>query len=501
MQFLKRLFSFPKQLRKFFYPLIFLWSQYHPKKMWSLFLSCCYLRFRRNLFFGLGITLLIAVLDQYPLVKNFENIKMDWIMQLRQKLIPPIKDKAIPSLIWLDIDNDTYQAWGNPLFIPRDRLKNLIEIVVAAKAKLIIVDVDLSRKTPLDGLRTYLPQQLTQHPYDQALYNYLAQYGDSCEKNQSICPLIILTRYIITNEDKRWIYSSFLDEAVKKSIPYVQWASPLFFHSSDHVLRHWWLWQSACFNKQPTIIPSVELVAATLLQQGCITPRQAYETLNQNLLPFQPKQCGESFSKMPLISNAKLNFCGLSIQTKDKGFNQRIIYSLPWGENPNQPPRLTYFLQDQANQIVMSIFSAQRFAASPNPEALKGNIVVIGGSYAEGRDIYLTPLGDMPGALILINAIHSLLQYGELTALPLWSKLLIQMGFIILMSLAFTFFNSFGGMILSGGIIVFGLLPISIALFHYGIWINFALPLLSVQLFHMAFDFEQFRKKYTQKLV
>jgi len=50
--------------------------------------------------------------------------------------------------------------------------------------------------------------------------------------------------------------------------------------------------------------------------------------------------------------------------------------------------------------------------------------MVIGASFAESRDRHLTPLGEMPGTLVLINAIQSLYQHGELTAPPLWVKLL-----------------------------------------------------------------------------
>lgn len=53
-----------------------------------------------------------------------------------------------------------------------------------------------------------------------------------------------------------------------------------------------------------------------------------------------------------------------------------------------------------------------------DPSWLAGRVVGIGASFAESRDRHLTPLGEIPGALVLINAMQSLYRHGELTAPP-----------------------------------------------------------------------------------
>jgi hypothetical protein len=66
---------------------------------------------------------------------------------------------------------------------------------------------------------------------------------------------------------------------------------------------------------------------------------------------------------------------------------------------------------------------AHHVVAAPHhvsSEAVAGRIVIIGGSFADGRDIYGTPIGPMPGAFLLVNSVYSLLHARELRHLPEW---------------------------------------------------------------------------------
>ncbi len=110
---------------------------------------------------------------------------------------------------------------------------------------------------------------------------------------------------------------------------------------------------------------------------------------------------------------------------------------------------------------------AQPYAELPptaSLDALKNRIVVIGGSYGEGRDLHLTPLGEMPGALIIINAIHTLLEYGEIKPLSAGIKILTYLGLIVLMSFVLARFGYGLGSIILGLFVLFVLMPFSILL-------------------------------------
>ena len=56
-------------------------------------------------------------------------------------------------------------------------------------------------------------------------------------------------------------------------------------------------------------------------------------------------------------------------------------------------------------------------------------------------------------------------------------------------------FSSFWGLLLSGGFIVLLLLPASFVLFRYGVWLDFAIPLLAVQLYQMVVEFREAREQ------
>jgi hypothetical protein len=398
----------------------------------------------------------------------------------------------------LDIDDDTYQAWGEPLFTPRDRLKNLLEAAVKAQPRLIVVDIDVSQKMPLAGLEQLTPG-LSLHPHDQALQDYLHQYVKTCQASATqtnSCPPIIFARAFRETSDQLPLRPrpSFLEETLTHSAPYVQWASTLFSRSADYFVRRWWLWQPACNDKQqPQVVPSVQLLAAALMVNGISEKSQA--DLTKALQPFQPKDCQHALaSPIPLT----VQIGKLTVSAGLQSIRQRIIYSLPW--RPKQPSSegLRYTLHDQQGNTKLTVFSAKNFAISPpNPallETAKDQVVVIGGSYGEGRDIHATPLGEMPGMLILTNAIYSLLQHEELDSLAEWQKLLVEAILIAIMSFAFAYWDSFWAMLFSAIFILVVLLPASIALFRYGVWLDFAIPLLTVYLHNLAAEFEKLQE-------
>jgi hypothetical protein len=377
----------------------FVW-QHSPKELWLMIQpqqsqQDFRRRFMINILVGLGILLLVFLFRDSPFLKGIENEGIDTLMQIRQKIIPA--NPAIPAFVWLDIDDYTHQAWNAPMFTPRNRLLNLMNTAVNAEARLVIVDVDLSRETPMEGLEKYT-QGLAHHPYDQALSDFLGSYKTACS-HKSVCPVIILAKAFQSSAECPYCTrSTFLDDAVKKSAPYVQWASTLFFRDFyEHKVRHWWLWQSAYTDGQPTIIPSSQLLAAALIRNDISQPA-GFEKLLQH---FHLQDSFGTPTTHELPENIRVG--KLTVSTGQHGVKQRVMFSMPWLVD-NKPPRLPYYLNNQAEQPVITVLPAQPYAEiSPTAslESLKNSIVVIGGSYSEGRDTHLTPLGEMPGALII----------------------------------------------------------------------------------------------------
>jgi CHASE2 domain-containing sensor protein len=472
----------------------FAWHQ-SPKKLWQIIQPQphYYRRFIINMMVGFGIVLLLFIFQDKPFIAGIEDEGIDKLMQIRQKIIPSLANKEIPPFVFLDIDDNTHQKWGMPMLTPRDRLLNLIQTAVQAEARLIIVDINLSCAIPMNGLMECT--QLQRHQDDQALYDYFNNYAANCSlQSQKPCAPILLVRVFQSNSALSNIARpSFLDNAVEQSTPYVQWASVLFHRNYyDRMVRHWWLWQPACLEQQPTVIPSIELLAAALIRNGI----SQHEHFEQTLKPFQPQDClGTPTTYLP---PQQIQIGNLTVSNGLYGIRQRVMYSMPWlphtpthaqpeNQSTQQPhenqSRLPYFLKDKTGQPILSILPAHLYATSPpavSLEPLNGSIVVIGGSYKGGRDIHWTPLAEMPGPLILINAIHTLLEYGEIQPLPTWIKALTYFILVILMSGVLARFGYSQGSLILGLFVILVLIPASLFLFNYGIWLDFMLPLAIV---------------------
>jgi len=123
-------------------------------------------------------------------------------------------------------------------------------------------------------------------------------------------------------------------------------------------------------------------------------------------------------------------------------------------------------------------------------EEMKGRIVFIGGSFKEGRDLYPTPLkhSEMPGVLVIINALQSLLEQGEMAIAPLWQRLFAIAAFVFFAGCFFVKWGSLGIRLVCMTILILYVVfvPLSALLLKHGLWLDFALPPAAVGLFRSA---------------
>lgn len=446
-----------------------------------------------NLILGLSIALIVLSLHHTRWITQFEDSSIDWLMSFYRGSAP--SDKPINPFVLINIDEETYQTWGELLVTPRDNLQKLLHFAVTGQATIIVVDIDLSYPRKLAAQQ---PNALNEAGLQ--LYNYLKGYEKAeCQKN---CPHIILIRTFRTplsaeNASYDAQRQTFLDDIVANS-HHIHWASPRFERESDRILRRWRLWESTCNGGVPNIVPSLSLLTLALITE----PSDGAKTVTEHLQDYIPYDCVSHIqagwwasidvNKKPLIELGDL-----LIHLQPSRLNRRIFYTIPWKlEEKERRPNIP------DGRLLLEKLSALKILDTPNIDnsLLRNSITVIGGSYAESRDFYATPIGWMPGALVLINAIHSMLQYGELNAPPNWLLLLGVAFVIIMMSILFTRYPSFWGMTLSGLVIILLILPISFYLFKYGVWLNFAIPLLIVQWRQMAANYQEAIKQWQPNL-
>ena len=102
---------------------------------------------------------------------------------------------------------------------------------------------------------------------------------------------------------------------------------------------------------------------------------------------------------------------------------------------------------------------------------------MIAASYKDTQDFYKTPLGEMPGALVIINAINSLFFDEKIPSLHIWQKLGLLTLLLFLMSVFFTIFDSFVGTVVSYIVILLILVPVILISFRVCILLDFGIPL------------------------
>ncbi|OQW92210.1 MAG: hypothetical protein BWK78_02350 [Thiotrichaceae bacterium IS1] len=443
-----------------------------------------------NLRLGLFITAILLVLEHYhfyPLL-SLENWSMDMMIRSFQNS-PPDPDKKNVPFVFLEIDEDTYQHWGEPLFTPRDKLKTLIEFAAEkAHAKVVIVDV-------------YLDQQSDNAENDKELREYLQGYSKKCEKNESSpsqqppCSHIILIRSFRAPVGKPADYfeqrHSFLEDDAVIASKYVHWASNLFGLEENYIIRRWRLWEASCTEKKEgQIVPSIQLTTAFLIEN----PKEDWYTLNQKLqtnLGQFVSPCCNLPQEFPLakkpemfleLGNKKIDLNPLYLQLQ-----QRIIYNMPWkslyskgGEYPTIP--------QSGGKKLLTVVPVKGLIDSienASTDLLKDSIVLIGGSFKDSHDVHATPLGEMPGTLVIANAIYSLLQYGDVNPPEWYQKLGTEIVLIIVISALFALSTPGWGLFWSLLFTLVLVLPLSFKFFKFGVWWDFAIPTFSVLLHHI----------------
>jgi CHASE2 domain-containing sensor protein len=362
-------------------------------------------------------------------------------------------DSSPLQFAFLDIDEASYRSWHEPHHTPRDKVLQLIEFAASSGASLIVVDIDLS-KPGVNADR------------DLALANYLSAYG----AEDSVPLILVRSFYSGTPGKNDWdeIRPSFLDEY--ELPPAIHWGQPLFQTTLwDGVVRHWNLARFGCLDDHLVLVPSIQLTAAALLSDQAQGNRVAdIETLRL-----------ESCQQTAANGRAADSDADVDLAT---GIGQRLIYTIPW--NAPAPDLVT---------IPASIVTE-----SDEPLAgdlLRGRVVVIGASFADSNDIHRTPIGEMPGALVIVNAIKSLVVFGQLREPPTWITRLRQLAVVLLAAWAFSRFDSFIAVGITAGAIVALLVPISFYFFKYGVWVEFSIPMLAMVIQRGISEYRELRRQ------
>lgn len=405
-------------------------------------------RFVLNFVFGAIIMGLLHLFSQSVWLQDVKNMGMDWMMNLTKKLQQNDSELAFTLI---DVDEDSHYAWGEPFYTPRPHLLDLIRFASEGGARLILVDIDLSRGTVVgQGLATYL------HDYD----------------DDSVAPIVLLRSLYPPaehNNKQNWhLRPWYFTDAVGQNVLVAQ---PMFQQDKlDKMVRHWYLYAHVCDQGQARVLPSFQLLSYALLDN-----KQTH--LADYLSQLSQPDCTDLKTANQQV--ATLDHADIPLSSAAQNWAQRIVYTLPWDDKTRDRDQLQIV---PAFKIIESLKDC-----SNNPQKgcatdlVKNRIVVIGASNRDSHDWHLTPMGDMSGSLAIINAINSLHLFG-LLHMPTWGLWLSQLIVLLLMAGVFARFNAVKGLLILSVSLALLLVPISYYFFKQGVWINFGLAVLLMQL-------------------
>ena len=425
--------------------------------------------FWRNVGVGVVAALFIHIFQNTSYVNNLSETGIDYMIRANadlERMSGRANGRKDLQFTFLDIDQRTFRKWGEPFHVPRGKLLDLIRFAAEGGARQIIVDVDLSAPgtVPRDDAR---------------LLAYLKRY----EADAPPLFLMRVRRPPLPEESRAaaTFKPTIADGIEKRNI---FWAHPNFkMDSSDKKVRRWRLYVTGCLGQKPLVLPAVQLLSASIGGDNNVSSElyRALEKLN-------PKSCA-SASEEKIKSNEYIKFGNTNI--KLGGISERIIYTMGWNKG------------DGTHASDLDIIPARVVTESEGPianDSVSGRIVVIGASFAESHDIHDTPLGQMPGAMIILNAIKSFALFGQLQPPSWWIKLLLEISMIMIISFIFVMIKSKVTSVIATIVTLVILSPVSFLLFRFGIWVDFVVPLIAIEIYKILSKHEGERHKTNGKM-
>ena len=292
-----------------------------------------------------------------------------------------------PPLTLLDVDDADYARLGRPSVFPRDRLALLLARVAAAKAALVVIDVDVS--WPDAPERT------------QALHAALAKLRDVKGP-----PILLVREALSTGEDsKLYLPKSDFDDLTGAGSN-LRFVVADLMTSEDGIVRRVRPWQTVCEAKRTHVLAGVQLAAWSAY--GAQNAAAALDALDARLNARSRACAGERMADP--LHHVPVTLAGPSgtRQFIDKPGSDRVVLRFGWEGSPR-------FVRDARGAIAFAVVPATALLdprQTPDDTLLKNRIVVVGISAAAARDSHATPLGVMPGDMLVANLLYTSLGEG-----------------------------------------------------------------------------------------
>ena len=446
-------------------------------------------------------------------VVNAQNGAFDRMMRASAAAASDGGDSPLQAkLVLVDIDDQTWRdpRWGGgePARAPRDALATLIEGAFQRGATQVVLDVAIEGATGRDA------DLADDRLFAARMQAMLAAPWFGADRQlvlvRTLRPPLPVQRKLLAEASRGEtpFTEGYLDElreappldsVIGRSSGRIVVAAPFFSLSPDHVLRDWQLLQVVCERRAAgaegavLVVPSVQLAVAARhfgLAAGAAPWQIGAAAGRCTPFPADPARAMRS-------AEAREAALGLLAQVEAATAaswhaTHQAFAQIGVGMSA-QVPRV----HDLGNRVVFrwanppNVVPANELLHGQVRHDLKGRIVVIGQSNVETVDHQLTPLGDMPGCVVLLNAIDSMIRYRVIETPSAWITVPLAFAMIVVVGYAFARWNSLAGTLVATGVIIAVLPWASFSLFKHGVWLDFALPLLGIQVHKMITSLEE----------
>lgn len=402
-----------------------------------------------------------AVIEGTWAVRNRTDSVADALMRLSAAV--PASPRRERPYVFVDIDQATWTSWHSPLITPRDRLAAVIDKVSRLDPVVVFVDVDISFPVPKDT--------------DTPLRTLLRDY----ERGPTERAPLVLVRAIISGrtEPSNLLEERPTDYDSLAVSPNIIWASSIFQEGSDGVVRSWRLVEPVCVRGAPKVLPSAELALAAIA-----TSKTA--SLAETMRKLTPLNCATREHSERTAPSLSLGH-NLVVEFAEGESKRRIPYTLEWRQQADaelsQPrflgPKIDFNGRLTPLVAVLPIGKVLDVGPDALRDVFVGSIVVIGGSFEQSEDIHLTPLGPMPGAMIVINSVHALLSFGTSHEPNPWQRLTYSFALIVVTALSFHWLRpAVAAIVMAGALFI--LMIATLSSYRSGVILDLALPATGV---------------------
>jgi CHASE2 domain-containing sensor protein len=467
-----------------------------------------------NIAIGLAIEAALLLLANTHFVVSAQNWAMDATLrrlsslsQLHRSLAQAPAAQSVPFLTLIDADEETWRSpqWGSgPYRAPREQLGSLVIFALDAGAKYVVLDVIVDGGGETD---------------DAQLAKTLAALKPRLQKEGKAIVLVRSLRAPLFASDQlaAVLAPSPLDRLTIDSPGQFIVAAPYFVTDRDGVLRSWRLWRAACVpdSYEPNsgepgprghwkVLPSVQLAVQTLLVGAQDAPWERLTPVGA-CLSGPEAQAGGHVVREGAVDDLVLGWLAAHPSVTVHPVESPRLAVVSGDRNRFDPRSRIYFgtaFPSRSEQIqVTSALNVLRakasgttFGSSPRLPARLGRVVIIGQSSDAVGDVHATPLGAMPGEMVLANAIESIHDRGIVQETPVTWQLPVSLLSIVMVGLVFALYDSILGTLAIGVVFYVFLLISNYLILKTGYWFDFAVPLIGLYADRLISAFEEHLK-------